>query len=425
MISLVIMIAALLLYALFAGAVSAFDSASSLRLRFISPQSGISAAAVRRFLDDPVRLKVATIVGRVLSLVVFSTSAAHLFGRPIAAYLGTLMPSNVTAVLLTAGVVTLVAAVILLALGIILPQSFLRRSGARAVFAVAVPLRTAEVILSPLTWLTQSAASRIARGFGLEEGMLSRAFEDVEDVSDELEATSHEPLKGQEFLQNVLDLASVRVRDSMIPRTEIEAAAEGATVIEVRRRFIKTGLSRLPVYRENIDSITGMVFAHDLFAEPAHLSEIIRPARYVPESKRSKDLLREFLASNTSIAVVIDEYGGTAGLVTREDVLEELFGDIQDEFDVDNDIIRRIGNDVYILSGRVRIDEINERYDLGLEEGDYDTIAGLILEHSGTIPAPPQEVVIGRFHLTILKATSSRIDLVKLTRRPAEDQHPS
>src|SRR5690625_3059384 len=425
MIILIIKIVALLLYGLFSSAASAFDTAGRLRIRMVLPSSGGAAVSIRHFLDNPARLRVLTHGGRSVSLVIVATTTSILLGRPTAEFFaGSSSPSAVT-LLLTGGVVvvTFATAILILTLGEIVPRVMLRRLSSRAVFAVAVPLRVADILLFPFIWFAWTASVRIARSFGATDDEMLDAI--TADLVPRADASPGHGIDGQTLFENVLELATVRVRDSMIPRTEIEAADEDASLTEVRRRFIETGLSRLPVYRENIDRITGMVFAHDLFAEPDRLSEIIRPARYVPESKLSKDLLQEFLATNTSIAVVIDEYGGTAGLVTREDLLEELFGDIQDEFDIDDDILRRIGNDVYILSGKVRVDEFNERYGLGLEEGDYDTIAGFILEHAGTVPTPAQEVIAGDFHFTILKATSSRIDLVKLTRRLAGDQQPS
>ncbi len=423
MITLIIMIVALMLYGLFSSAATAFDTAGRLRIRIVLPRSGTAASSIRHFLDNPARLRVLTHGGRSVSLVIVATATLFLLGSQTAAFLDGSSLHPLATLLLTGVVVTLVTAILILTLGELAPRVMLRRLSSRAVFAVAIPLRVADILLFPLIWFAWSASVRTARSFGAtDDGILDAINADLVPGAD---ASPRHGIDGQTLFENVLELATVRVRDSMIPRTEIEAADEDASLTEVRRRFIESGLSRLPVYRENIDRITGMVFAHDLFAEPGRLSEIIRPARYVPESKLSKDLLQEFLATNTSIAVVIDEYGGTAGLVTREDLLEELFGDIQDEFDIDDDILRRIGNDVYILSGKVRVDEINERYGLGLEEGDYDTIAGFILEHAGTIPTPAQEVVAGEFHFTILKATSSRIDLVKLTRRIDENQQPS
>jgi CBS domain containing-hemolysin-like protein len=209
---------------------------------------------------------------------------------------------------------------------------------------------------------------------------------------------------------------TIRVKESMAPRTEIEAVEESTSVEELRRRFIDTGHSKMPVYRDNIDNIVGMVFAYDLFDNPPSLKEMMRTVYFVPESKRSKDLLREFLGTNTSIAIVIDEYGGTAGLVTREDLLEELFGDIQDEFDVETEVLRQTGENSFIASGRVRLDEMEERFGLELPEGDYETIAGYLLERIGSIPSTRDTFHFDRFRFDVVKATSNRIDLLRITR---------
>jgi CBS domain containing-hemolysin-like protein len=219
-----------------------------------------------------------------------------------------------------------------------------------------------------------------------------------------------------ELLSNFFALGSIRVRESMVPRTDIVAVEEHTDLEELRQRFLKTGHSKLPVYRENIDHIVGVVFAFDLFGQPPALASMVRPAKFVPESKLSKELLKEFLTTNTSIAIVIDEYGGTAGLVTREDLLEELFGDIQDEFDTEEAVLRQLGDGLFIASGRVYVDELRERYDVRLSEGDYETVAGYLLEQLGSIPAPQEEFVLDGYRFAILQATPNRIDLVRITR---------
>jgi len=202
----------------------------------------------------------------------------------------------------------------------------------------------------------------------------------------------------------------------MVPRTDIYALEENTPIDVVHNRFVSTGHSKMPVYRENIDNVVGMAFAYDLFNRPKSLEEIVRPAKFVPELKRSRDLLQEFLATGTSIAVVIDEYGGTAGLVTREDLLEELFGDIMDEFDTDQEILRQTGDDTFTVSGRVRLDELEERFGIELPEGDYETVAGYLLDKLGTIPTAKQEFDLDSYHFSVLKASPNRVDLVRITR---------
>ena len=164
-----------------------------------------------------------------------------------------------------------------------------------------------------------------------------------------------------------------------------------------------------------MDRIVGVAFAYDLFGNPASLDAMLRPAFFVPEQKGAQDLLREMLARNHSLAIVVDEYGGTAGLVTREDLLERLFGDIQDEFDAEDEEVRRAGENVLIASGRADLDLLADRFAVDLPGGDYETLAGYLLDRTGEVPAPKDELVLDGYRFTILNATSNRIELVRIT----------
>ncbi|HBQ58539.1 MAG TPA: HlyC/CorC family transporter, partial [Balneolaceae bacterium] len=190
-----------------------------------------------------------------------------------------------------------------------------------------------------------------------------------------------------------------------------------APIEDVRDVFIQSGHSKLPVYRNSIDDVIGVVFAHDFFHDPQSLNEIIRPVKLVPSSKKSKDLLTEFRHSNMSVAIVLDEYGGTAGMVTIEDLLEEVVGDIQDEYDVEDEIMKRLSENTFVVSGNVEIEELSEKFseiELPLEPSEYDTVAGFIINHLGRIPKVNEEVVVEGKNFIISKATPSRIETVKL-----------
>ena len=220
-----------------------------------------------------------------------------------------------------------------------------------------------------------------------------------------------------EILNNVLELSNKRVKESMIPRIEIDAVEKSTSLDEIRDLFIKSGHSKLPVYKESIDDVIGVVYAYDLFNKPTTVNEIIRPVKLIPYSKKSKDLLTEFRQSNLSVAIVLDEYGGTAGMVTIEDLLEEVVGDIQDEHDVDSDIMKRLSPNSFVISGNVEIEELVEEFeeiDLPVEPSEYDTVAGFIINYLGRIPKVNEEVLIDNKKFIISKATQSRIETVKL-----------
>jgi CBS domain containing-hemolysin-like protein len=171
------------------------------------------------------------------------------------------------------------------------------------------------------------------------------------------------------------------------------------------------------VYEDDLDNIKGFILAKDLFSNPKQIKDIIRETQFYPETKKSLEILNEFLTNNDSIAVVVDEFGGTAGIVTMEDIIEELFGDIKDEFDVEEVICRKISKDSFIISGKVEIDHLNDKYNLNFPIGDYETIAGFIIDNIGNIPKPNETVTIDNYVFLVIRADNVRIDLVKLTLR--------
>lgn len=203
----------------------------------------------------------------------------------------------------------------------------------------------------------------------------------------------------------------------MVPRTEIIAIERNASVEDLKMAFIESGYSKIPVYRDTIDDVIGVVFAYDMFTYPKSIAEITRPVKLIPSSKKSKDLLTEFRQSNISVAIVIDEYGGTAGMVTIEDLIEEVVGDIQDEYDKDDEIIKKLSENTYLVSGSVELDELMNVYpeiELKETEGDFETVAGYIIHHTGRIPKVNEEIQIYGNIFIITKATQSKLETVKL-----------
>ena len=205
----------------------------------------------------------------------------------------------------------------------------------------------------------------------------------------------------------------------MTPRTEIVGVEITKNINETLAIFIDSGFSKLPVFEDDLDNIKGILLAKDLFQSPAYIKDIIREVGFIPETKKSFEVLNDFLEKKNSIAIVVDEHGGTAGIVTMEDILEELFGEIKDEFDVDEDICRRVAKDSYIISGKVEIDHVNEKYDLKIEEGDYETLAGFITTKLGRIPAQGENVAIENFRIQIVRASAQKIELVKVILLPS------
>lgn len=403
-------IISLLLSAFFSGTEIAFVTANRLRVEMRARRHGMIGRLVTFFFESPARLLTTTLVGNNIALVVFSTAIALVLADPLAQYITGESPQLI--------VQTLIAAIIVLLLGEILPKTIMRESATRAVFFLSIPLALTYIMLLPLILLVSWTSQLLLKRLGASSDQLTRLprrtfekmiEENVERGSLELDAEE------TELLTNVFGLHAKRAKVCMTPRTEIVAVSEDTSLEKFQDLCIESGYSKIPVYQENIDTIVGIAFAYDLFDNPKTLQEVVRPARFVPESKPAKELLREFRDSHRSIVIVIDEYGGTAGLITREDLLEELFGDIEDEFDTKNILMIEVAPKAYLFSGKAEIDEINERFNLEIPTGDFETIAGFILDRSGSIPSMNDHLTLDRFRIEIIKASRNRIEQVQLS----------
>lgn len=416
---LALIVAMLGLSAFFSGSEIAFVAANRLRVELVAGRRGFVGRRVVEFLENPATFLTTALVGNNIALVVYSTLMALALGAPLEQFFAQsvrLDASSLEVVVLVTQTIT--AAGIVLVLGEILPKTIMQQVADRAVFVLALPLWLTYRLLLPLVRLAGGASQVLVRLLHADAAPFSqlprRAFELIIEESRETGALGLDA-EETEILSNVFDLHAKRVKESMTPRTDIVAVDEKTSLETFRKQCIESGYSKVPVYRDNIDEIVGIAFAYDLFNHPASLEEMMRPAKFVPESKPSKHLLKEFRDTNSSIVIVIDEYGGTAGLITREDLLEELFGDIQDEFDSDDVIMRQEDSRTFVVSGRAEIDEVQERLGLEIPQGDYETVAGYLLEQQGTIPDLQDEFEIGAYRFVILQATANRIEIVRIT----------
>ena len=415
----------LVLSAFFSGSEIVYVTANRLRVEVFARRGGVVGRVVSQFLEDPATLLTTTLVGNNFALVIYSTLIALYLEGPFQTFffetLG-LQPGAASVLAFTTQ--TILASFVVLIVGEMIPKSILREIPNRAVFALAIPLKISYYLLLPMIVVARWSAILLMRVLKADSESFSQFLRrDFELMIEESKRTGELDLDEDEstLLSNVFAMSTILVKESMCPRTDIVALEESVSVSELRQLFVASGHSKIPIYRENIDKIVGVAFAYDLFHEPASLSEILRPATFVPETKLSKELLKEFLERKTSIAIVIDEYGGTAGLVTSEDLLEEIFGDIQDEFDNEDNTLKRINPRTVVASGRVDIDELQEKMEIQLPKGDYETIAGYVLEKLGAIPEIRAEFELDGFSFTILRATANRIDLVRITSTPDAD----
>ncbi len=352
--------------------------------------------------------------------VVYATLMTIFLAGPITgiyqSWMGTL-PSEALVLVIQ----TVIASVVIMLFGEIIPKALFRINADWWMKIIAIPQKVCNQLFKPLIFVADKSSDLIIRFINPEVDRSGNVFrrEDVELIFQELRDSGGHDLDkdDSEILHNVLELSNKRVKESMIPRTDIVAVEKNTSIDETLKLFISSGFSKLPVYQESIDDIIGVIFAYDLFSNPESLSEIIRPIKLVPASQKSKDLLSEFRSSNISVAIVIDEYGGTAGMITIEDLLEEVVGDIQDEYDTEDRILKKISGNSYILSGGVEIEDLLQKFpeiDLPEESTEYETIAGYIINELGRIPKVNEELLIDGKKIIISKATPSRIETVKV-----------
>lgn len=409
----------LVLSAFFSGSEIAFVTTNRLKAEVRAHREGFVGGVVREFIREPAKFLTTTLVGNHVALVTYAALMVFALDPSLTALAHDVLGPGTPVAGIVLVLQTIIASTILFLFGEILPRSFFREPGDRIVFAAALPLKLTYWLFLPVIKIAGWTSQLLVRLTGVEAQSFQQFIRsDYETVVRESRETGTLDLDEEEseLLTNVFELRNLRVKDSMVPRTDVEGVEESATLAEVHARFVETGFSRLPVYRENIDRIVGVAVAHDLFQRPERLADIVRDVPFVPEAKRTKDLLYEFLESGTSMAVVIDEYGGTAGLVTVEDLLEELFGDIRDEFDEVEEDVRKINDHTLLVSGRTEVHTLNADYGLNLPEGDYDTVAGLLLDRLSSIPQEHEEFTLDGYRVTILKASAHRIDSVRIVR---------
>ena len=399
---LIILALLILLSGFFAASEIAFVVANKIKVEIKARKKNMAAKNALHFINDPQDFFSVVLIGNNIVNVAFA-SVSTVF---LSAFFGF---GEIKILLLSTFV--------LLIFGELLPKYFARELADRVVFISAIPIRIVSFILYPFVKFFSSISSLLTQSSDLKPENIRNLFskEDIESLVKESHEAGVVNKKESDIISKVFDLADQRVYEAMRPRTEIVGIEINQTIDEALDLFIESGFSKLIVYDENLDNIKGMILTYDLFKSPENLQSIIREVIFVPETKKSFDMLNEFLRKQSSIAIVIDEFGGTAGIVTIEDIIEELFGEIKDEYDVEEDICRRIATDTYLISGKVEIDFINEKYDLNILPGDYETIAGFVTTKIGRIPEQGEIVVLDNFTILIARASNIRIDLVKLT----------
>lgn len=313
--------------------------------------------------------------------------------------------------------ILLISSAILLIFGELIPKYFAREFADMFFQIAAIPIRVITILIYPFVKVTTSLSTLLTRTENINQENLTQLF-DKTDLKKLLhEGSEAGSVKKQETgtINKIIGLSEQRIYEVMTPRTDIVGVEVNSSIKEITDTFIKSGYSKLPVYEEHLDNIKGVVYAYDMFKSPKKLNDILKNIIFVPETKKTLEMLNEFLEKQISIAVVVDEFGGTAGIVTVEDIIEEMFGEIQDEYDVEEEICRKLNKNSYLISGKVEIDYINEHYNLLIPEGEYETIGGYITTKLGRIPLKGEFVEIDHFKIHVIRSNHTRVDLVKLT----------
>ncbi len=309
--------------------------------------------------------------------------------------------------------ILILIAFLLLIFGESVPKSIARESADWFVLFASLPLKLAYFIFLPAVKLMKLASERILKILKIKTETIEQFFSkrDFEILIKESEVEQKIDIP----FSKVFKLESMSVEEAMRPRTEIIGVEKNMRMKDIIETFAKSGHSRLPVYDETIDNIVGIIYVKDLFKNPKTIEEILKEPYFVPEKKRCIELLKDFKEKNISLAIVVDEFGGVSGLITLEDVIEELVGEIEDEFDVRKKLVQKIDANTFILNGMTEIDHLNEEYKLNIPKGDYETISGFVINNIGRIPSKGEEFIIGDFKITILNATKTKINSLKLT----------
>ncbi|MGM9733369.1 MAG: hemolysin family protein [Prevotella sp.] len=407
------LIATMVLSAFFSGMEIAFVSSNRL-LAEMDTSGSPSQRAISFFYRHPNNFVSTMLVGNNIALVIYGILFAQIFDTTLFSGLGD--GERVTAD-------TILSTVVVLFTGEFLPKTICKSNPNTMLSLFAIPAMIFYVILYPISRFSTflSRAMLLIMGVKMEKQKEGAGFTRVD--LDYLVQSSIENAKDDEeitdevkIFHNALDFSDTKVRDCMVPRTEIEAVdVEDCTVEELRNRFIESGFSKIIVYKDDIDHIIGYIHSSEMFRNPEKWREGIRTLPYVPETMAAKKLMHTFMQQKKSIGVVVDEFGGTSGLVSLEDIVEEIFGDIEDEHDTSNYVARQTDDGDYLLSARLEIEKVNEMFGLELPESDeYMTVGGLILHEYQSFPKLNEIVQIGDLEFKIVKSTMTKIELVRL-----------
>ena len=400
--------------AFFSGMEIAFVSVNKMRLE-MEKRDGVVSSIISFFLRNPNNFISTMLVGNNIALVIYGILMAKIIEQQL---LGAFIANDFVKALLQ----TIISTLIILVTGEFLPKTLFKINPNLMLRLFALPLFICYVLLFPVSKLASGISFLFLRLFGVKvsDEVQAKAFSKVDldyfiQTSLENAEETDEVNPEVKIFQNALDFSNIKIRDCIVPRTEVVAVDKETPLEELKNRFVESGISKIIVYEGNIDNVVGYIHSSEMFRSPKDWRSHIKEVPIVPETMSAHKLMKLFMQQKKTIAVVVDEFGGTAGIVSLEDLVEEIFGDIEDEHDNTSYICTQIGDNEYMLSARLEIEKVNETFDLELPESDdYITIGGLILSRYQRFPKLHEMVEIGPFQFKIIKVSATKIELVRL-----------
>jgi len=413
----ILILSTIILSAFFSGMETAFISANKLRLELDKQLEPFSSKLLRVVTANSGKYIATMLIGNNIALVIY--------GIAFAGFLDPIFENYIHTESLILLITTVISTFVILVFGEFLPKTLFRTIPNTLLKIFLIPLSFFFFLFYPVTrsivgitnllmnWLFKANIKQNNNNLVFSRIDLDEFVNEKDNSRSEKKENIESEVK---LFKNALDFSKVKLREIMVPRTEIEMLDVNSTISELRQKFVETGYSRIIFYDENIDNIVGYVHSSVIFKNPESVKPYLNNVLIVPETMPANKLLSTFISEHRSIAIVVDEFGGTSGMVTSEDILEEIFGEIEDEHDTVDVIEKKISDNEYVFSGRSEIDLINEKYQINLPETeDFETLAGFILYHHESIPKINSLIKIGVFQFKILKATNTKIELVKLT----------
>jgi putative hemolysin len=418
---LAIVLLSLLFMALFSGLEVAFIASNRLHIELQSKMGTLNGRILANLINKPSQFSGTTLIGNTISLVVYGIAMVLLFEPLILSLLPEGLDSPGTVLIVQVVWSTLV---VLIAAEYV-PKSIFRLNPHTLLSFLTVPFLFIYYLMYPIVWVIRGVSRwTVTKVLKLDYGEDKPVFKitdlnsfiqnnltaDGDDAQVEIDT---------EIFENAVEFKTIRIRDCMVTRTDIVAVEIEDPITELNKVFIESGHSKIVVYKDNIDQVVGYCHHLELFKKPKSIKDILTPIIIVPESALANELLVQFISERKSLALVVDEFGGTGGIVSMEDVIEQIFGEIEDEYDSDELLEQKISEQEYLLSARHEIDYLNEKYHWHLPSGDYETLSGFILSQNEEIPQKGESVTFGEYTFTVVTKLEHRIDTVKLKINPS------